>query len=107
MHFSTAGVYSWSSNTSDRAASVYIDFARSEGDTTFPIGGCRGQCDAIIQPFEAYTWWPPAVTAIPAGTYGAAVISSDQPIVVLVNDYPLAGNSDMATYAGIPVITQP
>ena len=38
-------------------------------------------------------------------SYGAAVLSSDQPILVLVNDYPLQGNSDMATYAGIAVST--
>jgi len=93
-------------NTSDRPATVHIDFSRSEGNVTFPITGCRGQCDAVIQPYEGYTWWPPAVEVIPPDTYGAAVIESDQPIVVLVNDYPLRGNSDMATYAGIAVLLE-
>lgn len=94
-------------NTTAAAANVHIDFSRSEGVETFPIPGCRGQCDAVLGPFEGYTWWPPAVAAIPNGTYGAAVITSDAPIVVLVNDYPLNGDSDMATYAGIPVLTEP
>lgn len=94
-------------NAGTEPARVHVDFSRTEGNTTVPISGCRGQCDATIAPNESFTWWPPAVDAIPADTYGAAVLSSDQPILVLVNDYPLRGRSDMATYEGIAVTTTP
>lgn len=94
-------------NTSDRPARVYIAFARTHDNESFPIPDCGSACEAVIAPFEAHTWWPPAVAAIPNGSYGAAVVSSLEPIVVLVNDYPLQGASDMATYAGIPLVAAP
>ncbi|MFN8422958.1 MAG: hypothetical protein U0470_06030 [Anaerolineae bacterium] len=56
------------------------------------------------RPNASYTWWPPAIAAIPDGTFGAAVVTANVPVVVLVNDYPTSSTgpaSDPATYLGI------
>ena len=42
-----------------------------------------------------------AIRRIDDGTYGSAVVIADGPVVVLVNDYPLKGQVDPATYIGL------
>ncbi len=72
-----------------------------------PAGGavrepCRTGCVAKpIPPGGSATWWPGVIDAIEDGTYGSAVVTADGPVVVLVNDYPLLGQVDPATYIGL------
>jgi hypothetical protein len=91
-------------NVTGATAEVHIDFFEIQGNTSTPIQGCGAACDATIEPFSSHTWWPPNIAAIPPRTFGSAVIHSDQPIAVIVNDYPIAGGVDFATYNGVPVL---
>jgi hypothetical protein len=89
-------------NTGAATATVSIAFSATDEETdgSTPIEGCD-VCEQIIEPFQSYTWWPGAIDAITEGTFGSATVIADQPVVVLVNDYPLAGQADPATYLGI------
>lgn len=91
-------------NTGAATATVGIAFSATDEETggSTPIEGCD-VCEQIIEPFQSYTWWPGAIDAIADGTFGSATVIADQPVVVLVNDYPLAGQADPATYLGIAV----
>jgi hypothetical protein len=71
-------------------------------------GAVRAPCDTesgcepkAIPPGGSATWWPGVIDAIDDGTYGSAVVVADGPVVVLVNDYPLKGQVDPATYIGL------
>jgi hypothetical protein len=88
-------------NAGDETARVEISFTTSEGAH---ISGCGSDCVAEIEPHRSFTWYPPTMAAIPAGIYGSAVVKSDEPILVIVNDYPLGTTGvDAAIYNGIPV----
>ena len=52
-------------------------------------------------PQASYTWWPPLINAIVPGTFGSALVISDQPTIALVVDYPMFGQVDPAAYLGI------
>lgn len=94
-------------NAGTGRARVEISFTRVEGPNSVPITGCGDDCLTLIDPNRSYTWYPPAIGAISAGAYGSAIVKSDEPVVVIVNDYPLAGGVDAAIYNGIPVVDQP
>lgn len=54
-----------------------------------------------IPPLSAYTWIPSTITSLPVGSYGSATLTSDQPLVVIVNDASSSGAWDAAIYSGI------
>jgi hypothetical protein len=88
-------------NAGDLPARVEISFTTSEGAN---LPGCGADCVAVIEPWRSTTWYPPTMPAIPAGIYGSAVVKSDEPVLVIVNDYPLRATLvDAAIYNGIPV----
>ncbi|MCC7018894.1 MAG: hypothetical protein IT332_04030 [Ardenticatenales bacterium] len=95
-------------NIATTTATVRIAFSATDAGTgvSTPIGGCT-VCQQAIAPNDSYTWWPPSIGGIPDGTFGAAVITSNQPIIALVNDYPTspdaAARTDPATYLGLSV----
>lgn len=86
-------------NVSQYPAAVTADFYDKDQR---PIV-CDVGCEKNILPNAADNFWPDAITAIPRGTYGSAIVRSDQPVVVIVNDYPLDAQADMAAYNGIPI----
>lgn len=90
-------------NTGAGPATVRIAFSATNAatDASTPILGCT-TCVQTVAPFQSYTWWPPIIAAIPDSTFGSAVVTSDQPVVVLVNDYPMRAQYDPSTYLGIP-----
>jgi len=85
-------------------ANVTIAFAKNDGTA---ITGCAAQCTATIAAEASVTWWPADIGAIPDGTFGSAVVESDQPIVAIVNDFALKGGIDSAIYNGIRVDAGP
>ncbi len=98
-------------NVGDEPAEVFIHFWDGLGNASKAIEYCGEPCRALIQPLEAHTWWPPSIKVddvpkIPSDTLGSARIESDQPVIVIVNDYPRAGGRDSATYNGIPVLRE-
>jgi len=54
-----------------------------------------------IPPLSAYTWIPASIPSLPAGGYGSATLTSDQPLAVIVNDASSNGAWDAAIYSGI------
>lgn len=89
-------------NLGPAEANVRIDFTATDERTndSRPIP-CGTNCSQAVPSFGAATWWPGSLPEIADGTFGSAVVRSDQPVVVLVNDYPLAEGRDPATYLGI------
>jgi hypothetical protein len=89
-------------NAGDEPAQVRIQFAATDASTdqSTPINGCT-VCEQTVQPLQSYTWWPPSISAIPPNTFGSALVTSDQPVVVLVVDYPMKAQVDPAAYIGI------
>jgi hypothetical protein len=63
-----------------------------------------------VQPLHTALFWPPELRrgdwANSNRAYGSAVVSSDQPVAVIVNDVSMTGSVDGAIYAGIPIGTQ-
>lgn len=86
-------------NVSQYPATVTADFYDKDQKLIL----CDVGCDKQIAPNAADRFWPDEITAIPRGTYGSAIVRSNQPIVVIVNDYPLDAQADMAAYNGIPI----
>ncbi len=77
-------------NVSTTAAKV--EFTFNAGTNSY------GPYKATIQPGASYTFYPPEMTpAIPAGSVGSAVITSDQNIVAVVNDGGKEGNLQRKT----------
>lgn len=56
---------------------------------------------AAVAPLGSHTWFPPTIPGMPANVYGAVFVTSDQPIVVIVNDASGNGKADSAIYSGI------
>lgn len=63
---------------------------------------CGSDCSAMIPPGGSRLWWPPAIAAWPANSYGSAQIDSDQPIAAAVDDLSLTSFHDQGVYLGIP-----
>lgn len=71
---------------------------RDEAGEVQPIGPA-GEVD--IAPLGSHVWYPPAIAGLPGGAYGSAIVTSDQPTVVIVNDASGRGAMDAAMYRGI------
>lgn len=80
-------------------ANVEAMFADDKGAG---LNTCGGACKVVVQPLNAATFFPSnSLNAMPVNSYGSAVITSDQPIVVIVNDISETSAADAATYNGI------
>lgn len=95
----TTGIQAMNIGTAD--ANARISFKDSQGNA-IPVGQ---EASVTIAPGGAHTWYPPNIQAIPDNTYGSASITSDQPLVVIVNDASFTRNAkfkmDSAIYNGI------
>lgn len=56
---------------------------------------------AAVAPLGSHTWFPPAIPELANNLYGAAIVTSDVSIVVIVNDASGNGMADSAIYSGI------
>jgi hypothetical protein len=80
-------------------ANVEVMFADDKG---VGLNSCGAACKAVVQPLNGKTFYPSNdLNAMPVGSYGSAVVTSDQPIVVIVNDVSETSAADAATYNGI------
>lgn len=86
------------------ARGVAISFRTTEADGSSREVACGAPCRVDIPPGGAHTFWPgdPRL-GLPRGAFGAALVDSPEPVAVIVNDYPLTGAVDAATYNGIPM----
>lgn len=85
-------------NTANAPANVSITFRATNRPQDPPVVIPRS-----IAARDSENWWPGSIPQLLDQTFGSAVVESDQPVVVLVNDYPLAEDVDPATYLGLPV----
>ncbi len=74
---------------------------RLRDGTGAAITGCGADCAALIPPGGAHLFWPPSIAAFPDGSSGSAVVTSDQPVAVVVTDLSRSGARDMASYTGL------
>ena len=69
------------------------------------IGTIPGSlANATIDPNGSHNWFPNSDADwnfVPSNSYGSATIESDQPIIVIVNDFSTNTTSDSAIYNGI------
>jgi hypothetical protein len=89
-------------NVGAEEARVTLEVNESRG-AGFTRIACGAPCERTVAPNRTAIFWPPAITAIPRGSYGSATIVSTQPVVAIVNDVVLSAAVDMSTYAGIGV----
>lgn len=86
-------------NASDAAAHVDLAFASDAGVAQT---SCGTPCSVTIPARASRTFYPSAaLNAMPVGTFGSAVVTSDRAVVVLVNDISENNTSDAATYIGL------
>jgi hypothetical protein len=83
-------------NIGDTNANVSIEFKNSSGQLINVSGTSQ-----TIAPLASFTWFPPSIAGMPGNTYGSASLTSDQPIVAIVNDASGNGKVDAAIYSGI------
>ncbi|MBK6767671.1 MAG: hypothetical protein IPG72_01285 [Ardenticatenales bacterium] len=80
-------------------ANIEVVFADDKG---VGLSSCGAACKVVVQPLNAWTFFPSnSLNAMPVNSFGSAVVTSDQPIVVIVNDISEVGSVDAATYNGI------
>jgi len=80
-------------NIGSGTASVSISY-KDSGGTSY------GPETASVAPNGSVTFYQPA-GPFPVGAYGSATVTSNQPVVVIVNDISLTGAYDAAIYNGI------
>lgn len=86
-------------NPGDTPARVDLAFADHLGA---PSTTCGAACAVVVPARGSRTLFPSgAFAALPAGSYGSGVVTSDQPLVVLVNDISEADATDAATFIGL------
>ncbi|MFN8422050.1 MAG: hypothetical protein U0470_01230 [Anaerolineae bacterium] len=86
-------------NIGTSPANVEISFSDDKG---VALNTCGAPCKVVVQPLNGTTFYPGnQLNAMPVGSYGSAVVTSDQPIVVIVNDASETGAVDSSTYNGI------
>lgn len=97
----TTGVQVMNASPSE-TASVSLELFDSSGS---PIEGCGSGCRARIPPLESGTFYPGAngLLALPSGSYGSALVRSDQAVTVIVQDASELGTIDASTYSAIPL----
>lgn len=65
-------------------------------------------CRTSIRPGAGFIWWPPAIAGLADREWGPAEISADQPLAVLVADWPAVGaqtgpEADAAIFNALPL----
>lgn len=90
-------------NTGSAIANVMVEVFDSNGS---PYPSCGAACFRSVGPGETAVFWPgDMVKSLPwtqaGGEYGSAILVSDQPIAVIVNDSALVPDIDSAIYNGI------
>ena len=86
-------------NIGSSPANVTLSVA-GDGIGTIPAS----LANATIAPNASQNWFPSGAAEwdfVPSNSYGSATIESDQPIIVIVNDFSTNGMSDSAIYNGI------
>jgi len=86
-------------NVGDRTAAVEIEFVDARGH---PVG-CGAACAARVDPDGAHVFYLPSLSALPAGSYGSAIVRSDQPVVVVASEASESGRADATMYSGVPI----
>ncbi len=88
-------------NIGDEVANVTLHMRNDQGRA---LTECGRACGAAIGPSASHTYYlgSGGLTALPINTFGSAVITADQPIIVLVVDASASGTIDMASYLGMP-----
>lgn len=72
---------------------------RDQGNSPLPFAG--DQC-ALLPPLASFTWYMPALTGFPAGSYGSAVVHGSQSLAAIVNEAATSGEMDAVIFNGIP-----
>ncbi len=69
------------------------------------ISDCFVDCLVTLGPMDSYLWYPAGLSSAKhtKGHYGSALLVSDQPLAVVVNDTSELGTVDSAIYNGIPI----
>lgn len=88
-------------NVGNAEATITVAFTQAlAGGGTQPVS-CPTGCTQSVGPNQTAVFWPPSISALQNNTYGSAVVNSNQPVAVIVNDVNVDGSVDMATYNGI------
>lgn len=96
----TAGLFSSPiqvQNLGDATASVTLHVRNSRGAAI----NCGADCTATIPSHGSRLWWPSDIAAWPAGEFGDATVTSDQPVAAVVMDMSFNDMFDMTAYRGL------
>jgi len=86
-------------NTSATLANIEIAFRDANG---IALAACGAACRVVLSPGAGHFFYPStALNGIPVGSQGSATLTSDQPIVAIVNDVSEVGSYDASIYSGI------
>lgn len=87
-------------NTSATAANVEIAFRDADDNV---LTTCGAPCRAVVAPGAGHLFYPSrTLNSMPVGTSGSATVTSDQPIVAVVEESSETGASDALIYTGVP-----
>lgn|GEM_PF-4933067 len=95
-------LYSTATVMNVSAVTATIDFAyRREGDAErLP---CGAPCRYVVPPYESISYGRTQLSPTNRGTRGSGLVTSDQPVIVVVSETSDAGTVDAASYVGIPL----
>lgn len=82
-------------NIGTETATIVLEFPTPSGSLI------EIKTSAAVAPLASHTWFPPKIVGMPSNVYLAVFVTSDQPIVVIVNDASGNGRADSAIYSGI------
>lgn len=87
-------------NPAEVSANVQLEFHDERG---VALSSCGEPCRVDIAPGAGHLFYPStALNGLPVGSYGSATITSDQPVVAVVEDESGSGAADASIYGGIP-----
>ena len=87
-------------NIGEASARATISFFDSNGDVVKLDDPTDWEVD--IPPMSAHTWYPTSLGGMPIGMYGsAAITTTGEPLLVIVNDASVANVRDSAIYSGL------
>lgn len=95
-------LYSTATVMNVSAVTAKIDFAYwREGDPErLP---CGAPCRYDVPPYESISYGRTQLSPTNRGTRGSGLVTSDQPVIVVVSETSDAGTVDAASYVGIPL----
>lgn len=86
-------------NTGTAPANVQVVFTTAPGGQ--PVA-CGGPCNVVVQPLGGHVFDTALMSALSLGASGAAVLTADQPIAVIIEEAPRApGGDDVAIEAAL------